>query len=112
MTTNNFTREITAAGTVATSGRTGRRSVPTTVRCIQCNKFLTQRTRARSFDLGERVSLPEFAIETGRSTFRGSVTVYYLLPTDRPGPYGDGFFCTLRCGHKFAVAAARHGYRG
>ena len=30
---------------------------------------------------------------------------------DKPGPYGDGFFCSLTCGHRFAVAAANAGYR-
>jgi hypothetical protein len=29
----------------------------------------------------------------------------------KPGPYGDGFFCTLNCGHDFAVAAAKNGFR-
>lgn len=31
--------------------------------------------------------------------------------SDKPGGYGDGFFCTLNCGHSFAVAAANNGYR-
>jgi hypothetical protein len=26
------------------------------------------------------------------------------------GYYGDGFFCSLRCGHEFGVAAVRAGY--
>lgn len=30
---------------------------------------------------------------------------------DKPGYAGSGYFCTLRCGHDFAVAAARNGYR-
>jgi hypothetical protein len=30
---------------------------------------------------------------------------------DKPGYAGSGYFCTLRCGHSFAVDAARNGYR-
>jgi hypothetical protein len=30
---------------------------------------------------------------------------------DKPGPYGDGFFCSLTCGYRFGVAAAKAGYR-
>lgn len=30
---------------------------------------------------------------------------------DRPGPYGDGCFCSLNCGYRFGVASARAGYR-
>lgn len=30
---------------------------------------------------------------------------------DKPGPYGDGFFCSLTCGYRFGVASARAGYR-
>lgn len=30
---------------------------------------------------------------------------------DQPGPRGNGFFCTGRCGEKFGWAAARNGYR-
>jgi hypothetical protein len=30
---------------------------------------------------------------------------------DKPGPYGDGFFCSLNCGYRFAIAAAKAGYR-
>lgn len=30
---------------------------------------------------------------------------------DKPGPYGDGFFCSLSCGHVFGVAAAKAGVR-
>jgi len=29
----------------------------------------------------------------------------------KPGYRGTGLFCTLNCAHKFAVAAARNGYR-
>ena len=30
---------------------------------------------------------------------------------DAPGPYGDGFFCTLRCAYQFGAALARGGRR-
>lgn len=30
---------------------------------------------------------------------------------DKPGDYGDGHFCGLRCGHQFGVAAANSGTR-
>lgn len=29
----------------------------------------------------------------------------------KPGDYGDGFFCGLRCGYQFGVLAAGHGNR-
>ena len=29
----------------------------------------------------------------------------------KPGDYGDGFFCGLRCGYQFGVLAAEHGKR-
>jgi ribosomal protein L37AE/L43A len=30
---------------------------------------------------------------------------------DKPGPKGDGFFCTLPCAYAFAVSLADHGRR-
>lgn len=30
---------------------------------------------------------------------------------DRPGDYGDGFFCGLRCAHQFATTLAEAGRR-
>ncbi len=29
----------------------------------------------------------------------------------KPGDYGDGFFCGLRCGYQFGVLAANHAQR-
>lgn len=29
---------------------------------------------------------------------------------EKPGAYGNGYFCTLRCSHQFAVAFARAGH--
>jgi len=30
---------------------------------------------------------------------------------EKAGPYHDGFFCSLKCGHSFGVLAAKAGYR-
>lgn len=30
---------------------------------------------------------------------------------EKPGPYGDGYFCSLTCGHRFAVVLASNGRR-
>ena len=35
----------------------------------------------------------------------------YIGPDDKPGYERNGFFCTLRCGFAFGVAAAKAGYR-
>lgn len=37
--------------------------------------------------------------------------VAHKKATEKPGDYGDGFFCGLRCAYKFAVVLARSGQR-
>lgn len=96
--------------------RTEKERVPDTwrapTRCYNCNHDLYEQPPKRKFKRTDDPSEFECCecgdIVKGECVYR---VVSRVQLSKLPGPYQDGYFCSLRCGHAFGVAAAKAGYR-
>jgi hypothetical protein len=106
---------------MATKAKPKRSNKPDT--CLWCGKKLVYKTHTT----WERSSRPATEKEEERyESGRGRAGFYWQDDTlyvtvkkvkerrrlyDKPGAYGDGFFCNMRHAQDFAIAAAMNGFR-
>lgn len=87
--------------------------------CLWCGKKLRQKydskyehyNRSRSLCCKAPVIDGHTCEGCGNYVDSGRRLVSRTKVHERLGDYGDGAFCTLRCGYMFGVAAAKNGFR-
>src|SRR5258708_2541225 len=76
--------------------------------CLWCGRKL----RRRTWQIDEHEAVPHGYHLTGKMvTHKIWGKVRRTVAADKPGDYGDGHFCGLRCAYEFAVRLADLGRR-